>query len=588
MNTDQGSKFTSFAWTDRLKRVGTRISMDGKRRCIDNIFIERLWRCLKYECVHPPPLAMVALRVTATHQLSGALDNFSALVMRRSLDWKQGTGSWIARPTSNPASLYRFALRAPFNPRRQRDDQIDLELLADWQRFCQSKQPHYNRVLDQAGSTLREARAEIAAAGRAAPRHDGRKWGVVIDRPEGLIVDHISPRNSWDFNLRRTYTEKPHAWIVPFNEEENDLREARRIARRPGYEGDITLTEELSLPGLTNAAIVWREATRRFHEADHRPDVIEVTQEGLLRVATRADRVALNHYVLRQTQQLARFRSVHGQLLGLDNLITMAEGADYGLRFRVYESRPPHMAPDTIGQSVVRSVRTVSGETELLALTGTGPVPAADDAADDIVHFGIMGQDSFDRVVTSIEATTDQCAIIRAVAAADIIDELADAAETPPWPGRGGAEIGAKIGENTMQPPAPRFSGVSFGAADTGEAGIIFYSLVAGCGPVSTASFEIGHRAGMSGSWTTGSIPAANGGVSIDQPAALDQDAICIAPLLGGALIPLSTGDDVKTARIQVSGRIGMCFTARPIPSARLRPPHRSRHSRSRWAIPRV
>ena len=52
MNTDQGSQFTSFAWTDRLKRAGTRISMDGKRRCIDNVFIERLWRSLKYECVY--------------------------------------------------------------------------------------------------------------------------------------------------------------------------------------------------------------------------------------------------------------------------------------------------------------------------------------------------------------------------------------------------------------------------------------------------------------------------------------------------------------------------------------------------------
>ena len=52
MNTDQGSQFTSFAWTDRLKRIGTRISMDGRGRCLDNIFIERLWRSLKYECVY--------------------------------------------------------------------------------------------------------------------------------------------------------------------------------------------------------------------------------------------------------------------------------------------------------------------------------------------------------------------------------------------------------------------------------------------------------------------------------------------------------------------------------------------------------
>lgn len=52
MNTDQGSQFTSFAWTDRLRRQGVRISMDGKGRFLDNIFVERLWRSLKYECVY--------------------------------------------------------------------------------------------------------------------------------------------------------------------------------------------------------------------------------------------------------------------------------------------------------------------------------------------------------------------------------------------------------------------------------------------------------------------------------------------------------------------------------------------------------
>lgn len=52
MNTDQGSQFTSFVWTDCLRRSGVRISMDGKGRYLDNIFVERLWRSLKYECVY--------------------------------------------------------------------------------------------------------------------------------------------------------------------------------------------------------------------------------------------------------------------------------------------------------------------------------------------------------------------------------------------------------------------------------------------------------------------------------------------------------------------------------------------------------
>src|SRR3954467_7238557 len=50
-NTDQGSQFTSPRFTGLLQRAGVRISRDGRGRWMDNVFIERLWRSLKYECV---------------------------------------------------------------------------------------------------------------------------------------------------------------------------------------------------------------------------------------------------------------------------------------------------------------------------------------------------------------------------------------------------------------------------------------------------------------------------------------------------------------------------------------------------------
>jgi putative transposase len=52
-NTDQGSQFTSLAFTGRLEAVGIRISMDGRGRAFDNIFVERLWRSVKYEDIYP-------------------------------------------------------------------------------------------------------------------------------------------------------------------------------------------------------------------------------------------------------------------------------------------------------------------------------------------------------------------------------------------------------------------------------------------------------------------------------------------------------------------------------------------------------
>ena len=51
-NTDQGSQFTSDDWTGCLKDAGIRISMDGRGRYLDNIFVERLWRTVKYEDVY--------------------------------------------------------------------------------------------------------------------------------------------------------------------------------------------------------------------------------------------------------------------------------------------------------------------------------------------------------------------------------------------------------------------------------------------------------------------------------------------------------------------------------------------------------
>src|SRR5687767_396737 len=59
-NTDQGSQFTSTDFTGVLKAHGIKISMDGKGRCMDNIFIERLWRSLKYENVYLHAYASVA------------------------------------------------------------------------------------------------------------------------------------------------------------------------------------------------------------------------------------------------------------------------------------------------------------------------------------------------------------------------------------------------------------------------------------------------------------------------------------------------------------------------------------------------
>ena len=55
INSDQGSQFTCALWTEHVEKEGVKISMDGKGRAIDNIFIERLWRTVKQDYVYLHP-----------------------------------------------------------------------------------------------------------------------------------------------------------------------------------------------------------------------------------------------------------------------------------------------------------------------------------------------------------------------------------------------------------------------------------------------------------------------------------------------------------------------------------------------------
>lgn len=69
INSDQGCQFTSQAWIQTLEKEGIQISMDGKGRCLDNVYIERFWRSLKYEdlYVNPPQTVSEARQTIALY-----------------------------------------------------------------------------------------------------------------------------------------------------------------------------------------------------------------------------------------------------------------------------------------------------------------------------------------------------------------------------------------------------------------------------------------------------------------------------------------------------------------------------------------
>jgi putative transposase len=84
-NTDQGAQFTSEEWLDTLKAADVRISMDGKGRWIDNVFIERLWRSVKYEHVY---LHAYRDGSEARRQLSMYFDFYNRRRLHQMLDYR--------------------------------------------------------------------------------------------------------------------------------------------------------------------------------------------------------------------------------------------------------------------------------------------------------------------------------------------------------------------------------------------------------------------------------------------------------------------------------------------------------------------
>ena len=523
------------------------------------------------------PLALVALRIRASYQLNGALDDFNAVVQRYAPIWDGE--AWADGLSRNPASSFLAALAGPANPFPVAEAGIDRDLVADWFDWCAAKGLKYDRP-HEAPESLGEMLQAICAAGRAAPRHDGVKWGVVIDRPQAVAVDHVSPRNSTSFRWSRAYLDPPHGVRVPFLDETNGWGPAERIVRWPGYAGEITLTEQLTLPGKTDPDEIATEATRRMLELIHRLDRFSAVQDGAARVATRGDLVMGSFDVLDRVQRSARVRAIEGPLVQLDDAVELEAGTAYAIRFRVFADEE-----DTIGASVVSGVMPPAspGATDLLRLGRGATVPAVGE----LVHFGPAATVSLALRVRSVEAGEDMASVYAYLADAPEIEEAMADYAPPAWNG----QVGAEIDPGDVVPAAPRFVEVLTGRSGAGSADGLEVLLAPGpgsAGPV--VAYRLQHKLAADEDWDERTVHAAAGGAAVSgyahgdavklraravtrggaegpwsatveveigakdppAPAALDEDAIEAEGGMGSVRVTLATTADTATASVQL------------------------------------
>jgi putative transposase len=99
-NTDQGVQFTSQDWTSRLHQANVRISWDGRGRALDNIFVERLWRSVKYEDIYLKDYQTVS---EVREGLSEYFHHYNFIRYHQSLDYKTPFSVYQRDdPSSNP------------------------------------------------------------------------------------------------------------------------------------------------------------------------------------------------------------------------------------------------------------------------------------------------------------------------------------------------------------------------------------------------------------------------------------------------------------------------------------------------------
>lgn len=278
----------------RIRRLSADTESD---QIFDKVYLSSV-KSVRYEQpINLQGLNGTAIRIKATEQLNGALDQFNVIASNVILDYFEGTGTWEPAITSNPASLYRYVLQGLANARPLADDKIDLDAIQEWHSYCVLKGYTYNRVIDY-DTSVEEILRDIASSGAASPAVVDGKRSIVIDGPKADITQIITPRNSWGYSGEMLYPAMPHAFRVQFRNANKGYQQDERIVYNDGYNAsNATLFEVLEVQSCTNPQLAWKIGRRILATAKLRPETHTFTMDFENLVSLRGDRIKFEHDV---------------------------------------------------------------------------------------------------------------------------------------------------------------------------------------------------------------------------------------------------------------------------------------------------
>lgn len=265
----------------------------------------------------PVPLSISERRFMATDQLSGTVDNLSAICtayvpyLDASKAWLNpvwtsdgaGSGTWNNPYKSNHAWVYLNILKGDANPAPLVDDDIDLDAFIAWAEYCDQDSPRDAtkpflecNFVSTGYETVDQMLQKVAAAGNAAKHIRDGKHSIIFDAAAPHATQIFTQRNTSGFSMVKNFIKMPHGIKVKFNDEDNDYKEEVVIAYSPGYDEDnATDFEEMSAFACTEEGQALRAGLRylamgryRFEEFSFTTDIENIASE-------RGDRIRISY-----------------------------------------------------------------------------------------------------------------------------------------------------------------------------------------------------------------------------------------------------------------------------------------------------
>lgn len=309
----------------------------------------------------------VAVKIKASGQLQGQLEQFSAVAAARVPVWLAQTGTWATRVSANPAWQLIWFLRGKKIGARRAfgallpDARIDLEALKEWGAWCDAKGLGFNAVID-AQMSCEEVAAHIARMGRATRSVARGRHGVVWNaggQPEVAVFGLGNIRRN-TFSVE--YASRPLAdeIVARYVDPEHDWQQLEVRATVPGVTDPVN-PATVDLFGCTSREQAGREANLLAAEHAYHPRRVawETDAEGL--VVSRGDVVSLSHD-LTQWGYSGRLVAGDGTTVTLDRAVPFTPGESHYLKV---------VFPN--GWFDVLAVQYQAGEATVLTLTEAWP-----------------------------------------------------------------------------------------------------------------------------------------------------------------------------------------------------------------------